>query len=69
MTNIIMKSTLAQAPRPWPSRLAGRLAAAIRRWWQVRRDTADLMAADPALLRDLGITPSHVEDLVRFGRR
>ena len=53
------------ASRPLP---AGRLLAAIAGWWRDRQAVADLAEADPAMLRDLGLTRSQLPGAVRYGR-
>jgi uncharacterized protein YjiS (DUF1127 family) len=60
------------ARRPVPvllSQLPGLVAAGVKHWWQVRRDTAFLARADASMLRDLGIARGNIESAVRHGRR
>ena len=44
------------------------LIAALRRWWEIRRAMTVLAGADIAMLRDLAINRSGIENAVRHGR-
>jgi uncharacterized protein YjiS (DUF1127 family) len=54
------------------SRFTARIAhliAWIRTEHRVRRDLAELRAADDRLLADIGLSRSEIDDVVRHGRR
>jgi uncharacterized protein YjiS (DUF1127 family) len=72
------------AQRPWPYRPAqqaaspsrrgqlctglARLAALLRRWHRLRRDTHQLMSFSDAMLKDIGLSRGQIERVVMTGR-
>jgi uncharacterized protein YjiS (DUF1127 family) len=63
------KSSVARIVLASLSGLLRRTADGVARWWRNRQAIHTLSEADPSILRDLGITHSDVERIVRYGRR
>jgi uncharacterized protein YjiS (DUF1127 family) len=65
----ISESKEKTSPRKWHAGLTQRMMRKIRERIEVWRVTRRLLAADDAMLKDIGISRGDIEWMVRHGRR